>query len=44
MAETLRTEVAGVPIREHCERDEKSRCRFEVALPGNAAEGSEEGR
>jgi hypothetical protein len=44
MAETLRTEVAGVPIHEHCERDEKPRCRFEVALPGDAAEGSEEGR
>jgi predicted ArsR family transcriptional regulator len=31
MAETLVTEVAGVPIRERCDRGERPRCCFEVA-------------
>jgi hypothetical protein len=44
MAETLRTEAAGVPIHEHSERDEKPRCHFGVALPDDAAEGSDEGQ
>ncbi len=44
MAETLLTEVAGVPVRERCERGERPRCRFEVALPGVVtAGGGEEG-
>jgi hypothetical protein len=44
MTETLLTEVAGVPVHEHCERGERPRCRFEVTLPDNATEGSEEGQ
>jgi predicted ArsR family transcriptional regulator len=44
MAETLLTELAGVPVHEHCERGERPRCRFEVALPGDTAEVSQEGR
>jgi predicted ArsR family transcriptional regulator len=39
MAETLLTELAGVPIHEHCERGERPRCCFDVALP-DATEGS----
>jgi predicted ArsR family transcriptional regulator len=31
MAETLLTELAGVPVYEHCDRGERSRCCFEVA-------------
>jgi predicted ArsR family transcriptional regulator len=31
MAETLLTELAGVPIYEHCDRGERPRCCFEVA-------------
>jgi predicted ArsR family transcriptional regulator len=31
MAETLLTEVAGVPVHERCERGERPRCCFEVA-------------
>ena len=38
MAETLLTEVAGVPVHERCERGERPRCCFEVANP-QAAEG-----
>ncbi len=44
MADTLLTELAGVPVHEHCERVERPRCCFEVALPDDASEGSEEGR
>jgi predicted ArsR family transcriptional regulator len=33
MGETLLTELAGVPIYEHCDRGERPRCCFEVALP-----------
>ena len=44
MAETLITELAGVPVDEHCERGERPRCRFEVALPDGAAAGSDQGR
>jgi len=36
MAETLLTELAGVPIYEHCDRGERPRCCFEVALDGAA--------
>ena len=31
MAETLVTEVAGVPVYERCDRGERPRCCFEVA-------------
>jgi predicted ArsR family transcriptional regulator len=31
MAETLLTEIAGVPVYEHCDRGERARCCFEVA-------------
>jgi predicted ArsR family transcriptional regulator len=33
MAEALLTELAGVPVSEHCDRGEKPRCCFEVAHP-----------
>lgn len=36
MAETLLTDLAGVPIYEHCDRGERPRCCFEVATPDNA--------
>ena len=31
MAETMITELAGVPVYEHCDRGERPRCYFEVA-------------
>jgi predicted ArsR family transcriptional regulator len=31
MAETLITEVAGIPVYEHCDRGERPRCCFEAA-------------
>jgi predicted ArsR family transcriptional regulator len=31
MAETLITELAGVPVHEHCDRGQRPRCYFEVA-------------
>jgi predicted ArsR family transcriptional regulator len=31
MAETLLTELAGVPVYEHCDRGERPRCCFEIA-------------
>lgn len=31
LAETLVTEVAGVPLQEHCDRGERLQCCFEVA-------------
>ena len=36
MAETLLTELAGVPVREHCDRGENPRCCFEAALADDA--------
>jgi predicted ArsR family transcriptional regulator len=33
MAETLITELADVPVREHCDRGESPRCCFEIAHP-----------
>jgi predicted ArsR family transcriptional regulator len=39
MGETLLTELAGVPIYERCDRGERPRCCFEVALDGNIAQG-----
>jgi predicted ArsR family transcriptional regulator len=38
MAETLITELAGVPVYEHCDRGERPRCCFEVAT-SNGTEG-----
>jgi hypothetical protein len=38
MAETLITELAGVPVYEHCDRGERPRCCFEVA----ASDGTEQ--
>ena len=35
MAETLLTELAGVPVYEHCDRGERPRCCFEVAVDGD---------
>jgi predicted ArsR family transcriptional regulator len=43
MAETLLTELAGVPVHEQCERSERPRCCFEVALLDDAAAHSEQG-
>ena len=43
MAETLITELVGVPVHEHCDRGERPRCRFEVAFPDDASGGSEQG-
>jgi predicted ArsR family transcriptional regulator len=31
MAETLLTELAGMPVYEHCDRGERPRCCFEIA-------------
>lgn len=39
MAETLLTELVGVPIYEHCDRGERPRCCFEVVLDGDVAQG-----
>jgi predicted ArsR family transcriptional regulator len=36
MAETLITELAGVPVYERCDRGERPRCCFEVASSGGA--------
>jgi predicted ArsR family transcriptional regulator len=36
MAETLVTQVAGVPVYERCDRGERPRCCFEVAFSGDA--------
>jgi hypothetical protein len=37
MAETLVAGIAGVPIREHCDRTVKPRCCFKVALSESTA-------
>ena len=37
MAETLLTELAGVPVYEHCDRAQTPPCCFEVALDGDSA-------
>jgi predicted ArsR family transcriptional regulator len=39
MAQSLVAEVAGVPVRERCERGEKPRCCFEVATPDGIEQG-----
>ena len=33
LAEALVSEIVGVPVREHCEKGPRPRCRFEVRLP-----------
>ena len=38
MAEALVGEVAGVSVREHCDRGERPRCCFEIASAGDAAQ------
>jgi predicted ArsR family transcriptional regulator len=38
MAETLVTEVAGVPVYERCDRGERPRCCFEVSTSNNDLE------
>jgi predicted ArsR family transcriptional regulator len=38
MAEAMVAEVAGVSVKEHCERGERPRCCFEVASAGEAAQ------
>jgi predicted ArsR family transcriptional regulator len=35
MAETLIAELAGVPVRERCDRSERPRCCFEIASAGD---------
>jgi predicted ArsR family transcriptional regulator len=38
MAETFITELAGVPVYEHCDRGERPRCCFEIASAGDTAQ------
>jgi predicted ArsR family transcriptional regulator len=38
LAEALVAEVAGVPVHEHCDRNERPRCCFEVARADYAAQ------
>jgi predicted ArsR family transcriptional regulator len=38
MAETLVTEIAGVPVYERCDRGERPHCCFEVATSNDDAE------
>jgi predicted ArsR family transcriptional regulator len=38
MAEALVAEVAGVSVREHCDRGERPRCCFEIASTGDTAQ------
>jgi predicted ArsR family transcriptional regulator len=38
MAETLISEVAGVPVNERCERGERPRCCFEIASASDTAQ------
>lgn len=38
MAETLITELAGVPVYEHCDRGERPRCCFEVVPSDDTAQ------
>jgi predicted ArsR family transcriptional regulator len=41
MAETLLTELVGVPVYEHCDRSERPRCCFEVATSDSAEQKSD---
>jgi predicted ArsR family transcriptional regulator len=38
MAETFITELAGVPVYEHCDHGERPRCCFEIAAAGDTAQ------
>jgi predicted ArsR family transcriptional regulator len=38
MAETLISELAGVPVRERCDRGERPRCCFEIASADNTTQ------
>ena len=38
MAETLISELAGVPVHERCDRGERPRCCFEIASAGDTAQ------
>ena len=38
MAETLIAELAGVPVRERCDRGERPRCCFKIASAGDTAQ------
>jgi len=38
MAETLISELAGVPVHERCDRAERPRCCFEIASAGDTAQ------
>jgi predicted ArsR family transcriptional regulator len=38
MVETLVSDLAGVPVQEHCDRGESPRCCFEVAPPHDAGQ------
>lgn len=38
MAETMIAELAGVPVRERCDRGERPRCCFEIASAGDTAQ------
>ena len=39
MAESLVTELAGIPVYEHCDRGERPRCCFEVPINSDIAQG-----
>ena len=39
MAETLISELAGVPVQEHCDRGARPRCCFEVAQTHDGGQG-----
>jgi predicted ArsR family transcriptional regulator len=39
MAETLISELAGVPVQEHCDRGARPRCCFEVAHTHDSGQG-----
>ena len=36
LAEALLAEIVGLPVREHCEKGDRPRCRFEIPLEGTA--------
>jgi hypothetical protein len=38
MAETMIAELAGVPVRERCDRGERPRCCFELASAGDTTQ------
>jgi predicted ArsR family transcriptional regulator len=37
LAEALLAEIVGVPVREHCQKGDRPRCCFEIALPAAPA-------